>query len=176
MIRTNALIILLIASIPNTLLADSKNVTLQSSDGQYQLSAPSGWAAFDFHLDNVQIGARNKDRGEFAEVIVEQVQDYTSSLSQYAAAKRDTIAMCLDNARLSAGSTLKINDQDAIRFEIHGQLPNSKIVVGYLLTVIKDKDKYVQIVAWTDDSHFADNLSEMQSLAGGFSELDQKNK
>lgn len=173
-----AVILLFISSMPHPLLADSKSdrVTLQSADNQYRISLPAGWSAFDFHLDNVQIGARNKDRAEFAEVIVEPTQDYTSSLPDYAAAKRDTIAMCLDNARLSAGIALKIHDRDAIRFEIHGQLPKTKVAVAYLLTVISDKDKYVQIVAWTEESRFTDNLSEIQSLADGFSETAAKGK
>jgi hypothetical protein len=144
--------------------------TLRSADGQYQLVVPSHWESNDFHLSNVQIGAIDKHRGEYAEVIVERQEDYTDSLDQYADAKRDTMAMSLDNPRLTPGVRLKINGHDALRFEIHGQLPNSSVSIAYSLTVIKTKSHYVQVVAWTQESHFAANRAELEALAYGFSE------
>jgi hypothetical protein len=151
--------------------ADSgDNTTLVSADGKYQLVVPKPWEANDFHLPNVQIGAIDKHRGQYAEVIVERQEDYTDSLDQYADAKRDTMAMSLDNPRLTPGERLKIKGQDAVRFEIHGQLPNSSIAIGYSLTVIKTKTHYVQVIGWTEDSHFADNRAELEGLASGFSE------
>jgi hypothetical protein len=151
--------------------ADSgENNTLVSADGQYQLVVPKPWESNDFHLPNVQIGAIDKHRGLYAEVVVERQGDYTDSLQQYADAKRDTMAMSLDNPRLTAGQWAKINGHDAVRFEIHGQLPNSSVSIGYSLTVIKTRTHYVQVIGWTEDSHFADNRANLESLAGGFSE------
>ncbi|MGD0389104.1 MAG: hypothetical protein ABSC42_09135 [Tepidisphaeraceae bacterium] len=151
--------------------ADSgDNNTLRSADGQYQLVVPKPWQSNDFHLPNVQIGAIDKHRGLYAEVVVERQEDYTDSLREYADAKRDTMAMSLDNPRLTAGVWLKIKGQDALHFEIHGQLPNSSVSVGYSLTVIKTKVHYVQVIGWTEDSHFADNQAELEGLADGFSE------
>ena len=152
-------------------LADSSdNNVLRSDDEQYQLVVAKQWQAKDFHLANVQIGAIDDGRGLCAEVIVERLEDYTDSLPQYADAKRATMAMSLDNPRLSPGERLKINGQDAVRFEIQGQLPSSGVGVAYSLTVIKTKTHYVQIVAWTGQSHFAENRVELEQLAGGFSE------
>jgi len=151
--------------------ADSGDTnTLRSADGQYQLVVPSSWESNDFHLPNVQIGAIEKHRGEYAEVIVERQEDYTDSLQQYADAKRATMAMSLDNPRVSPGERLKIKGQDALRFEIHGQLPNSGVAIAYSLTVIKTKAHYVQVIGWTEESHFAGNRAELEGLAGGFSE------
>jgi len=152
-------------------LADSGDTnTLRSADGQYQLVVPNSWQSNDFHLPNVQIGAIDKPRGEYAEVIVERQEDYTDSLQQYTDAKRATMAMSLDNPRLTNGESPKINGQDAVRCEIHGQLPNSGVAIAYSLTVIKTKTHYVQVIGWTEESRFAANRAELESLAGGFSE------
>jgi hypothetical protein len=151
--------------------ADSGDTnTLVSADGQYQLVVPNSWQSHDFHLPNVQIGAIDKHRGQYAEVIVERQEDYTDSLEQYADAKRATMAMSLDNPRLTPGERLKIKGQDALRFEIHGQLPNSSVSIAYSLTVLKTKTHYVQVVGWTEESHFAASRAVLESLAGGFSE------
>jgi hypothetical protein len=157
--------------------ADSgDNNTLGSADGQYQLIVPKPWESNDFHLPNVQIGAIEKHRGEYAEVIVERQEDYTDSLQQYADAKRATMAMSLDNPRLTPGERLKINGQIALRFQIHGQLPNSSVSIAYSLTVIKTKTHYVQVIGWTEESHFASNRAELEGLANGFSETSNEGK
>jgi hypothetical protein len=157
--------------------ADSKNTTtLSSPDGQYELTLPDSWEAADFHVDKVQIGAENKSRGEYVEVIAENQRDYTDSLTRYAQAKRDTMALSLDNPRLTEPQQTKINGLPAVRCEIHGQLPNTNTAVGYLLTVIKTKTHYIQIVAWVKDSHFSDRKGDLTSLADGFSETSRAGK
>ncbi|MGD0462470.1 MAG: hypothetical protein ABSB74_08280 [Tepidisphaeraceae bacterium] len=166
---TIAAIILAILSLPIRVHADDA-VTLTSPDGQYRLVAPKGWGPAEFHVDNIQIGASNPRRGEYAEVVADRREDYVGSLQQFAEAKRDTMAMSLDNPRLSPAQQLKISGQDAFRFEIHGQLPGSKVSVGYCLTVLATKTHYIQVIGWAEDSHFADNRQELNSLAQGFSE------
>jgi hypothetical protein len=147
---------------------DSKSFL--SADGQYQLVLTKDWESADFHLDTVQIGAVNKHADEYVEVIAEDQQNYVDSLDQYAEAKRDTMAMSLDNPRMTAAQRLTINGFDAMRFELHGQLPNSNVSIGYVLTVIKTKTHYIQVVGWTQDSHFSDNRVQLEGLAGEFSE------
>jgi hypothetical protein len=156
---------------PQPANGDTNSTTsLHSSDGQYQLVLGKGWTPYDFHLDAVQIGAIQKARGEYVEVIVENQSDYTNSLGAYARAKRDTMAISLDNPKLTSGQYSPINGHDAISFEIHGQLPGTNTSVGYTLTVIKTKTHYVQVIGWTQESHFTDNVNDLQALAGGFSE------
>jgi hypothetical protein len=151
--------------------ADSKNTTtFTSPDGQYQLTLPDGWTTADFQVATAAITAMNKHRGEYVELIVEDQANYTNSLLRYAQAKRDTMALSLDNPKLSQPVETKINGYDAVWCEIHGQLPNTDTSVGYLLTVLKTKGEYIQIVTWTKDSQFGDRKSELQALANGFSE------
>lgn len=142
----------------------------RSADGQYQLKLPGGWESADFQLDTVQIGAVNKHNGEYVELVAEDRQDYTDSLDQYAEAKRDTMALSLDNPRMTPGERVQVNGLDAVRFELHGQLPNSNTTVGYVLTVMKTKTHYIQVIGWTMESHFAADQADLQGLAGGFSE------
>jgi hypothetical protein len=161
-------ILTLLALTPSLHADDS--ITLTSPNGQYSLTAPKGWGSADFKVDNVQIGASNPRRGEYAEVVAVRQEDYAGSLKQFAEAKRDTMAMSLDNPRLFPGQRLKINKQDAYRFEIRGQLPNTNVSVAYCLTVLATKTSYIQIVGWTEESHLAENQAELYSLAEGFSE------
>ena len=136
--------------------ADSKDTTtLTSQDGQYQLVVSDKFETADFKVDNVEISAINKSRGEYVEVIAEDQGQYTSSLTRYAQAKRDTMALSLDNPRLTALEQIKINGHNAVRCEIHGQLPNTDTSIGYSLTVLKTKSDYIQIVAWTKESLFS---------------------
>ena len=68
--------------------ADSKEgKTFSSSDGSFQLVTPDGWEAADFPVDNIRIGAQNKKQGEYVEVIVENLSDYTDSIVKYTEAK-----------------------------------------------------------------------------------------
>jgi hypothetical protein len=151
--------------------ADSDNSkTFQSTDGQYQLVLTKDWQTTDFHNVAVQISAVDKHTGEYVELIAEDRQTYVDSLEQYAEAKRDTMALSLDNPRLTAAAHLNINGLDAVRYEIHGQLPNSSVTIGYLLTVIRTKTHYIQIIGFAQESHFSENAGDLGSLAGGFSE------
>jgi hypothetical protein len=173
-----ALIIATIAMLayPPARADSSHGKNFRSADGQYQLALTDGWESADFHLDAVQIGAVNKHTGEYVEVIAEDVQDYTDSLSQYAEAKRDTMAMSLDNPRMTAGERLQVNGLEAMRFELHGQVPNTNVSVGYVLTVMKTKTHYIQVIGWTQESHFAENQADLESVAGGFSETSGSGK
>ena len=151
--------------------ADSnKTTTFTSPDGQYQLTLSDGWTNADFQVANAEIVAMNKHRGEYVGLIADDQSSYTNSLVRYAQAKRDTMALSLDNPKLTAPVAMKVNGYDAVRCEIHGQLPNSDTSIGYSLTVLKTKTQYIQIVAWTRDSQFNDRKDELLGLANGFSE------
>jgi hypothetical protein len=157
--------------------ADSqKTITLSSPDGQYQLTLPDSWESANFNVQNVQIAAQNKSRGEYVEVIAEDASAYTNSIVRYAQAKRDTMALSLDDPRISAPEETTINKLPAVRCEIHGQIPNTNTSVGYLLTVIKTKTHYIQIVAWVKESRFNDRKSDLTALADGFSETSGSDK
>jgi hypothetical protein len=173
-----ALTILTIAILASEIArADSSDgKSFRSADGQYQLILAKDWESADFHLDTVQIGAINKHDGDYVEIIAEDRQDYVDSLNEYAEAKRDTMAMSLDNPRMTSAGRLTINGLDAMRFEIHGQLPNSNVSVGYVLTVIKTKTHYIEVIGWTQESHFSNNQAELEGLAGGFSETSAAGK
>jgi hypothetical protein len=158
-------------------LADSQNgLILRSADGQYQLKLPSGWESKDFKLDTVQIGAIEKKSGEYVELVAEDQQNYTDSLPQYAEAKRDTMALSLDNPRMTPGEGLQVNGLNAIRFELHGQLPNTDVSVGYVLTIMKTKTHYIQLIAWTKESRFSANQADLEGLPTGFSETSDAGK
>jgi hypothetical protein len=171
MIRLAIIFVFLAAAASPLAHADATDSNiLHSTDGQFQLVVPKGWEAKDFHLETVQIGTVNKKLDEYAEVIAENRSDYTNSLQEYADGKRDTMAMSLDNPRLTAGEHVKVNGAEGFRYEIHGQIPNSKVSIGYTLTIFKSKSHYIQIVAWTQDSHFSERIVDLQNLAAGFSE------
>jgi len=170
MIRFSLIFFLIVASAPLARADGNDGQTLRSADGEYQLKVPRGWEAEDFHLDAVAIGAIDKHLGEYAEVVAENVDDYTSSLTLYAEAKRDVMAMSLDNPRMSPGRDVTVNGAHALRFEIHGELPNSSVSIGYVLTVLKTKTHYIQIIGWLKDSHFKEHAADLQALAEGFSE------
>jgi len=145
-------------------------VTLKSTNGQYQLVLPAGWASADFQVDNVQIGASDKHLGEYAEVVAEPLKEYVDSLTQYAEGKRDTMAMSLDNPLVTSGSAIKVDGRDALQFDVRGQIPGTNVRIGYSLTVMKTKTHYVQIIGWTLDSLFENKRSDLENLANGFSE------
>jgi hypothetical protein len=146
------------------------STSFHSPDGQYQLVLPKPWVSADFHVDAVQIGAINKHTGEYVEVIAENIQDYTDSLVQYADAKRDMMALSLDNPHLTPGQSLTVNGVPAILYEIHGQLPGTDVSVGYILTILKTKTHYIQIIGWTKESRFAANQPDLEQLPAKFSE------
>jgi hypothetical protein len=159
-----------ILALPPARAGSSDGKTIRSADGVYQLVLSKDWEPADFHVDTAQIGATNKHSGEYVEIVAEDRQAYVDSLQQYAEAKRDTMALSLDNPRMTAAQRLTVNGLEAMRYDLHGQLPNSNTSVGYVLTVMKTKTHYVQVIGWTLESHFSDNQAELEGLAGGFSE------
>jgi hypothetical protein len=166
-----AIVIAVMALMAQAARADSgSRKPLRSADGKYQLSLGSGWTAVNFHIAAVQIGAADKHAGEYVEVVAEDPADYTDSLQQYAQAKRDTMAMSLDNPGMTTAELLKVNGVDAIRYQIHGQLPDSNVSVGYVLTVLKTKTHYIQVIAWSLESRFSKCRPDLEGLVTGFSE------
>ncbi len=116
--------ILFCITAPATVLLADDTVTLHSADGQYQLVVPTGWGPADFHVQNIQISASDPHLRRICRGRRRPQDDYAGSLPQFAEAKRDTMAMSLDNPRLSSIQPIKMHGQDAFRFEIHGQLPD----------------------------------------------------
>lgn len=141
-----------------------------TADSRYDLKLPTGWEHHDFGLPTVAIGGINKNRGEYVELIAEDPAQYTDSLVEYAEAKRNTMALSLDNPRMLPGHRVTFAGYPGVQYVIHGTLPDTQVEVGYVLTVLKTKDRLIQIITWAPEKYFEADFADLRQLPAGFSE------
>jgi len=140
-------------------------VTLKSKDGQTQVVLPGGWVNQPSSNPGAAVEGRNEDANAFVMVIVTDRTDPYLTLDEYASTLRDEVLSHLINSKFTGPESLKINDFKALRYELHGRSPASKIDFGYFLTVVQMRRHYLEIVGWSTEHHFAENSAVLKDAA-----------
>jgi hypothetical protein len=143
----------------------SSTVVLKSDDGQVQLSVPDGWLKLKSSTEGAALEARDEDSEAFIMVIVAERNDPYITLDEYGRDLRDQVLSHLVKSKCSQGETLQIGGFKAIRYEIHGIKPDSKLGFGYFVTIIQMRRHYVQVIGWSPEKHFAGNADLLKNAA-----------
>jgi hypothetical protein len=141
---------------------DAGSNVLKSDDGKVQLSAPDGWVKDQSTTQSAALEARDEDSDAFLMVLVADRSDPYLTLDDYGNGIRDDVLSHLVKSKCSQPESLQIGGFKAMRFEIHGVKPDSKMAFGYFLTIIQMHHHYVQVVGWAMEKVFADNANTLR--------------
>jgi hypothetical protein len=144
---------------------DAASNVLKSDDGKVQLSVPDGWVKSESTTPSAVLEARNEDSDAFIMVLVADRSDPYLTLDDYSGSIRDDVLSHLVKSKCSQPESLEIGGFKAIRFEIHGTKPDSKMAFGYFLTIIQMHHHYVQVVGWAMEKVFADDTATLRDAA-----------
>jgi hypothetical protein len=141
------------------------NVVLKSDDGLVQLSAPDGWVKLKSSTEGASLEARDEDSEAFIMVIIADRTDPYITIDEYGSDLRDQVLAHLVKSKCSQGEPMQIGGFKAIRYEIHGVKPESKVPFGYFVTIIQMRRHYVEVIAWSLEKHFPDNAELLRNAA-----------
>jgi hypothetical protein len=159
------LVALILAGSTFAFAKDKPDLVLTSKDGHLQITLPDGWAKADRLPAAAQLMALNAAKHSYVELVSESSEDYAGTLEEYAQNRKAFIVGKLANATATDLKKISVNGAEAFRFESHGVLKEAKVKVAYTITVMKVGKNFVQVIAWTAESHFADELPELEKLA-----------
>ena len=145
------------------------STTLKSKDGQVQLVVPEGWVAEKSSNPGAAIEARNDDSDAFVMVMIADRDDPYLALDDYAKTRRDEVLSHLVKPKCSNPEPIEVNGFKAIRYEIHGVSPASKVDFGFFLTIVQLRRHYLEVVAWSVGEDFADNAPLLKLMASSVS-------
>ena len=159
-------LVLTLASHLAPLRADDtdSSVTVKSQDGQVQLVVPDGWVAECSSNPVAAIEARNDDWDAFVMVLIANRDDPYATLDDYSKTCRDEVLSHLVKSKCSDPESIDVNGYKAIRYEIHGTSPASRVQFGYFVTIVQMRRHYLEVVSWSVEKHFADNAPILKPM------------
>jgi len=159
-------LVLTLASDLAPLRADDtdSSVTVKSQDGQGQLVVPEAWMAENSSNPGAAIEAGNDDADAFVMVMITNRDDPYATLDDYSTPLRDEVLSHLVKSKCSDPEPIEVNGYKAIRYEIHGTSPASKVQFGYFVTIVQMRRHYLEVVAWSVEKHFADNAPVLKPM------------
>jgi hypothetical protein len=160
-------LVLTLAWHPAPLRADDtdSSVTVKSPDGQVQVVVPNGWVAANSSNPAAAIEARSDDTDAFVMVLIANRDDPYLALDDYCKTCRDEVLSHLVKSKCSAPEPIEVNGFKAIRYEIHGTSPASKVKFGYFVTIVQMRRHYLEVVSWSVEKYFADNAPVLKPMA-----------
>jgi hypothetical protein len=164
-------LVLILASNLAPLRADDtdSSVTVKSKDGQVRVVVPEGWVAENSSNPGAAIEARNEDSDAFVMVLIANRDDPYATLDDDAKTLRDEVLSHLVKSKCSDPEPIEINGYKAIRYEIHGTSPASKVQFGYFVTMVRMRRHYLEVVTWSVEKHFADNAPVLKPMPNSVS-------
>jgi len=125
---------------------------------------PNGRLAEKSSNPGAAIEARNDASDAFVTVLIATRDDLGPALNDYSTPLRDEVLSHLVKSKCSDPEPIEVNGYKAIRYEIHGTSPASKVQFGYFVTIVQMRRHYLEVVAWSVEKHFADNAPVLKPM------------
>jgi hypothetical protein len=148
--------------------SSAEDAVVKSTDGQFQVTIPSGWSAQSALNDAADIQVANPRTESYVIVLSEPKADFENpTIEWHSELTRTMMLKSLTGGQITAGpKEFQINGQPALQYEIRGTVGSIKVV--YLHTTVDTGQHLHQILAWTLPSHYDDNRAEMESVINSF--------
>jgi hypothetical protein len=145
---------------------------MTATDGKSQLSVPGTWSAQKDLNDNASIQAGNLLAEQYAIVISESKEDFSSkmTLNDYADVIRKSAKQTLTDAVLTETKPVTINGYPAVQFEVDGSVSNIK--AKWLYTLVNAPNNFHQILAWSTASKYEKNKPVFVDVINSFKEIE----
>jgi uncharacterized RDD family membrane protein YckC len=165
--------ILFVLSFGVTYFADefSKNrkgeKIVRSTDGQIQVTVPADWVGHPELHDEASIEVGNGWKELYLIVLRENKSDFVGmNLDKYSQITKEILEESLEFPETSEPSEFRINDNDAVQYEIRGISEGLEVV--FLHTSVEDGRNYYQVLAWTLNSYFRNRKTLLQEVIQSF--------
>ena len=154
-------------------LADQKTgpgTVLMDPDKTIQVSIPSGWKEDrDLH-DTAELQASNRNKELYVIVLSESKEDFQDmTLEKHSEITRGTLVKSLTEPQTSAPTTITVNGDPALQYEIRGFINNLSVV--YLHTTVETEKHIHQLLTWTLKSMYDRNKPVLQKVTESFKEV-----
>lgn len=162
--------VVLVSLVGNTVLRSDPGVpkavkTVTSAAGDYTLVVPESWREMELNEDaSIEVGHAFDE--EYVAVLLDDERDIGASLDRFSRFTRREVARSLTGSSVSAPRTVRVGRLRGIQVEIRGEIDGLKIV--YLHTAVRTRDHFVQILAWTLPSRYADAQERLRFVIESF--------
>jgi type II secretory pathway pseudopilin PulG len=138
----------------------------------YKLTVPDGWQQVNDLNDSAEVQIAQAQKDCYVIVFAERQEDLqVADLADYSVLVRSSIQDHLLQVEARKTGLDSINNRAVIQYEIRGALPDNRVPLVYLHTVVEGHHSYYQIIAWTTDQSFKANQSALKSIVNHFQEI-----
>lgn len=171
-------------------LASCANEGVQSINvkGKYEIELPEILSKADNLHEDASLQYQNIFSEFYTIVIDEPVSDfndmvsqdgylaesYTPDLTGYSNLLKDNLSVSVNNGKFSAFEDTRINGLEAKLMNVSGTVDG--IDVYYQFGFVKGKDRYYQIVNWTELKRKETHQKAMEKIIASFKELNRAKK
>ncbi len=159
---------LLLLSASSSVNAAVPELVLLSKDKKMQVTLPGEWKQRPTGKDSHQLSATLPGQAAYMLLISEPKEDF-KDIKAYSKIVTTQMSQSLEEAQVSESTEVKVNGQEALRFQIRGIVDGMRVV--YVLTVLETQSRFNQVLGWTSNSKLADNKQRLESLPKGVKEL-----
>lgn len=172
------------------LVVSCENNEIQSIKikGQYEIELPKTLSKADNLHEDASLQYQNLFSEFYTIVIDEPISDFNDLVSQdeylaesykpnltgYSNLLKDNLSATIKNGKFSKFEDTKINGMEAKLMNVTGTVDG--IDVYYQFGFIKGKERYYQIVNWTELSRKEDHSKVMAKIISSFKELNRSKK
>ncbi len=156
--------------------------------GQYEIELPKTLSKADNLHEDASLQYQNILNEFYTIVIDEPISDfndlvtqdeylaesYKPNLTGYSNLLKDNLSVSIKNGKFSNFEDTKINGMDAKLMNVSGTVDN--IDIYYQFGFVKGKDRYYQIVNWTELKSKKEHSKAMEKIISSFKELNRSKK
>ena len=142
---------------------NNETKVMKSTDGKIEITVPKSWNEENLNNDVAILQVADFSKEQYLLIITESTEDFAVD-----AAPSDYLELVLENIKtvsvnpiISEQKDIKINGLDATQCEVSAEI--EKIKIKYLITVIKSKDQFIQVLAWSLSSKYAESKPALES-------------
>jgi hypothetical protein len=156
--------------------------------GKYEIELPTTLSKADNLHEDASLQYQNLFSEFYTIVIDEPISDfndlvtqdeylaesYKPNLTGYSYLLKDNLSVAVKNAKFSNFEDTKINGMDAKLMNVSGTVDD--IDIYYQFGFVKGKNRYYQIVNWTELKRKDDHSEAMENIISSFKELNRTKK
>jgi hypothetical protein len=143
-------------------------ITIKS--GGIQITTPTGWKSVSDLNDSADLQASDARNRLYLIILSDKKIDFAEmTLARHAKQTLAEIMVSLTSVTQNGPSTLKVNGNPTLQYEVRGTIENLNVV--YFHTTVESSAHFHQIVAWMPISKYESHKGVMQEIIRSFKEL-----
>jgi hypothetical protein len=158
-----------LSSALNSAGGEKESKIVRSTDGCCSVTVPGSWKEEKELNAQANLQASNRLKELYIIVISESKEDFEGmTLERHSELTRTEFIKSLTTPQVSKASSVIVNQNDGVQYEIAGSINNVKIVAFH--TTVETEKYFHQILAWTIKSRVEKNKPVLQKVIQSFKE------